>query len=505
VSGGRLERAVAAFLRQEFGSSVAAIIGFVDILIEDARRHDLADFIPDLERVRQAGVQLSALIAKAVETAQGDEGSIARLRHDLRTPLNAIKGYGELLLEEAQDRRRDVLLDDLRKVLGLADRLLGDIDGLAEPTAAAPIDIVGTILQTMRPLGESDSGAAASAVASHILVVDDNASNRDLLARRLVREGYRVGLAESGAAALALTAAEGFDLVLLDLVMPGMSGFEVLCRLKASTTTRNIPVIMISALDELDSTVRCIEAGAEDYLPKPFNPVLLRARISACLEKKRLLDELHAEKERSEALLLNILPRSIVERMRLGQTAIADRIAEATVLFSDLVDFTLLSATLSPEETVKLLGLLFSQFEDLAVRHGLETIKTIGDGYMVTGGVLEQQPNAAVAVAEMALSMLEVAERAGRTIDKKLQLRIGVHSGGPIIAGVLGTHKIAYDVWGDTVNTAKRMESYGLPGQIHVSAATRRLLGDAFRFEPRGLLDVKGKGSMETFFVYRRG
>jgi class 3 adenylate cyclase len=262
---------------------------------------------------------------------------------------------------------------------------------------------------------------------------------------------------------------------------------------------------MISALDELDSTVRCIEAGAEDYLPKPFNPVLLRARINACLEKKRLLDELHAEKERSEALLLNILPRTIVERMRRGETAIADRVAEATVLFSDLVDFTLLSATLSPEETVKLLSLLFSQFEDLAVRHGLETIKTIGDGYMVTGGILEQQPNAAVAVAEMALSMLEVVERAGRAIDKKLQLRIGVHTGGPIVAGVLGTHKIAYDVWGDTVNTAKRMESYGLPGQIHVSAATRRLLGDAFRFEPRGLLDVKGKGSMETYFVYRRG
>ena len=312
-------------------------------------------------------------------------------------------------------------------------------------------------------------------------------------------------VAESGAAALALIAAEGFDLVLLDLMMPGMSGFEALCRLKADAGTRHIPVIMISALDELDSTVRCIEAGAEDYLPKPFNPVLLRARISACLEKKRLVDELSAEKERSEALLLNILPRTIIERMRRGETSIADRIAETTVLFSDLVDFTLLSATLTPEETVRLLGLLFSQFEDLAVRHGLETIKTIGDGYMVTGGILEPQSNAAAAVAEMALSMLETVERAGRAIDKKLQLRIGIHTGGPIVAGVLGTHKIAYDVWGDTVNTAKRMESYGLPGQIHVSAATRRLLGDAFRFEPRGLLDVKGKGSMETYFVYRRG
>jgi class 3 adenylate cyclase len=375
---------------------------------------------------------------------------------------------------------------------------------MVEVVAAPPIEIVGNVLQTIKPLCDSEAADPGS-VASRILVVDDNASNRDLLSRRLQREGYRVTSVEGGAAALTMIAAEGFDLVLLDLMMPGMSGFEVLSRLKADEGTRHIPVIMISALDELDSTVRCIEAGAEDYLPKPFNPVLLRARINACLEKKRLLDELHAEKERSEALLLNILPRTIVERMRSGQTAIADRVAEATVLFSDLVDFTLLSATLSPEETVKLLGLLFSQFEDLAVLHGLETIKTIGDGYMVTGGILEQQPNAAVAVAEMALSMLEVVERAGRAIDKKLQLRIGVHTGGPIVAGVLGTHKIAYDVWGDTVNTAKRMESYGLPGQIHVSAATRRLLGDVFRFEPRGLLDVKGKGSMETYFVYRHG
>ena len=504
MSGGRLEHAVAAFLRQEFGASVAAIIGFVDILIEDARRHDLAEVVPDLERMREAGVQLSALIAKAVETARGDEGGIARLRHDLRTPLNAIKGYGELLVEEARDCGQGALLIDLGKVLDLADRLLGEVDRMVEAVAAPPVEIVGNVLQTIKPLGDGEV-ADPSSIASRILVVDDNASNRDLLSRRLQREGYRVTSVEGGAAALAMIAAEGFDLVLLDLMMPGMSGFEVLSRLKADGGTRHIPVIMISALDELDSTVRCIEAGAEDYLPKPFNPVLLRARINACVEKKRLLDELHAEKERSEALLLNILPRTIVERMRSGQTAIADRVAEATVLFSDLVDFTLLSATLSPEETVKLLGLLFSQFEDLAVLHGLETIKTIGDGYMVTGGILEQQPNAAVAVAEMALSMLEVVERAGRAIDKKLQLRIGVHTGGPIVAGVLGTHKIAYDVWGDTVNTAKRMESYGLPGQIHVSAATRRLLGDAFRFEPRGLLDVKGKGSMETYFVYRRG
>jgi class 3 adenylate cyclase len=356
-------------------------------------------------------------------------------------------------------------------------------------------------LQTIRPLHEIDI-PNPSAASSHILVVDDNVSNRDLLSRRLMREGHRVTTAESGAAALALTAAEGFDLVLLDLMMPGVSGFEVLRRLKAEERSQHIPVIMISALDELDSTVRCIEAGAEDYLPKPFNPVLLRARIGACLEKKRLLDELRAEKERSEALLLNILPPTIVERMRRGETVIADHIPDATILFSDLVDFTSLAARRSAEETVAGLGDIFCRFDGLAARYGLEKIKTTGDGYMVAGGLPEVRADHAAAIAEMALAMLDAVETASRIVGERLQLRIGLNTGA-LIAGVLGTHKFVYDVWGDTVNTAKRMESYGVPGQVHVSAATRQALGDAFRFEPRGPLDIKGKGLVETYFLYR--
>jgi adenylate cyclase len=502
VSGGRLEHAVAAFLRQEFGASVAAIIGFVDILLDDARGHDLADFVPDLQRMREAAEQLSALIEEAVASgAAGDAPLRTRLRHELRTPLSAIKGYGELLVEEASDRGRSTSLADLEKVLDLADRLLGEIDRMVDFSAAPPIDIVGNVLQSIRPLGEAGL-ADPAAVASRILVVDDNAANRDLLSRRLVREGYRVTAAESGAAALALTAAEDFDLVLLDLMMPGMSGFEVLCRLKADAGTRHVPVIMISALNELDSTVRCIEAGAEDYLPKPFNPVLLRARIGASLEKKRLLDELRTEKERSEALLLNILPGSIVERMRRGETVIADHIADATILFSDLVDFTSLAARRSAEETVAVLGDIFCRFDSLAASYGLEKIKTTGDGYMVAGGLPEARADHALAVAEMAFAMLDAVENASRAVGEPLQLRVGLNSGA-LIAGVLGTHKFVYDVWGDTVNTAKRMESYGLPGHVHVSAVTRQALGDAFRFEPRRPLEIKGKGLVETYFLYQ--
>jgi class 3 adenylate cyclase/CheY-like chemotaxis protein len=503
VSGRRAEQIAAAFLREEFGAPAAAIIGFVDILLEDARKYGLDGCLPDLERMRSAAIQLSTLVAQAIDASESGPGGLATLRHDLRTPLSAIKGYSELLVEEAQDQGYGALQEDLAKVVDLADRLLSEIDRLGEVTAAPPIDVVGNVLRVIKPLDATDI-QDRSVASGRILIVDDNASNRDLLSRRLAREGYRVITAEDAEAAFARLAGETFDLILLDLVMPGISGFEALCRLKSEERTRLIPVIMISALDELDSTVRCIQAGAEDYLPKPFNPVLLRARIAACLERKRLLDELHVEKERSEALLLNILPRTIVARLRQGETVIADRIPEATVLFSDLVDFTGLTVELTPEETVELLGRLFSQFDDLALRYGLETIKTIGDGYMVTGGILERQPESAMAVAEMGLSMLQIVEAVGQGLDGRLRLRIGIHTGGPIVAGVLGTHKVAFDVWGDTVNTAKRMETYGLPGRVHVSAATRQALGNSFRFESRGPLEVKSKGPMETYFLYRQ-
>jgi adenylate cyclase len=500
VSDSRLDQAAAAFLRQEFGASAAALVGFLDILVEDARRLDLANFIPDLERMQLAGAQLAALISQAAEFAGAGGLESARLRHELRTPLNAVKGYGELLVEAARDSGCLALLADLGTVLDLAGRLLGEFDQMIGSAGAVPAEIVARIMQTVRPLGR---GQASDRIAStsRILVVDDNAANRDLLSRRLQREGHRVMTANSGSSALARLAAEPFDLVLLDLMMPEMSGFEVLIRLKAEPSMRHIPVIMISALDELDSTVRCIEAGAEDYLPKPFSPVLLRARIGASLERKRLLDELRIEKERSEALLLNTLPRRIVERMRRGETVIADHIAEGTILFSDLVDFSSLAARLSPPDTVELLGSLFSRFDELAIRHRVEKIKTIGDGYMVAGGLPETRDDHVKAVAEMALSMLEAVAAVSRTTGTPLELRIGIHTG-TLVAGVIGTHKFAYDVWGDTVNTAKRMESHGLSGRVHVSGAVRHALGNAFRFERRAPTEIKGKGFMDSYFLY---
>jgi adenylate cyclase len=313
--------------------------------------------------------------------------------------------------------------------------------------------------------------------------------------------------AANGASALELVSTQEFDLVLLDLIMPEMNGFEVLRRLKATEHTSHVPVIVISALDELDSVVRCIESDAEDYLTKPFNPVLLRARISASLEKKRLRDrekkfiqDLEQERQRSESLLLNILPQSVIARMRDGEKIIADRIIDATILFCDLVGFTALSQGLSADRTIEFLSRIFSAFDRLAVEHGVEKIKTIGDAYMAAAGVPEPQADHVVRIVTLAPRMLETVDAIAKETGLKLQARIGIHSG-PIVAGVIGTHKFVYDVWGDTVNTASRMESHSLAGRVQISAATRAALADRFEVEPRGMVDIKGKGMMETYFL----
>jgi len=222
------------------------------------------------------------------------------------------------------------------------------------------------------------------------------------------------------------------------------------------------------------------------------------------------LDQLYAaiavEKERSEALLYNMLPRPIVQRIENGETLIADRVPAATILFSDIVGFTEISDHLAPEEVVDMLDVLFSRYDALSDRFKLEKIKTIGDAYMVAAGLLEPREDHAVVIAEMALAMraaTDVASRALGVIGRPLQVRIGMDSG-PLIAGVLGARKLVYDVWGDTVNTASRMEHHSDIGKIAVTTKTRELLGGHFRFEPRAPIDVKGKGMMETFFLERR-
>ena len=340
-----------------------------------------------------------------------------------------------------------------------------------------------------------------------ILVVDDGADNRELL-DRFLRGRYRVTLSESGKQALEVMRAQPFDVMLLDILMPEMDGFAVLEQLRADPLLRHVPVIVISAMTGLNHVARCIELGAEDYLIKPFNAVLLMARIAASLEKKRLRDaEINAlallkeEQRRSERLLHSILPRAIVERLKRGQTQeIADSFADVTVLFADIYDFSRSLAGEPPTQVLKLLNRFFSHFDRLAERHGVQRIKTIGDAYMAVGGLPDTHCNHAQAIAELALSMQSEVPRLDIGGHDPFSLRIGINTG-PVVAGVVGTSKFAYDLWGETVNIASHMESLGLPGAIQVSAATYRRLRDTYLFEERGTFYIKGAGEVDTYML----
>jgi class 3 adenylate cyclase len=206
------------------------------------------------------------------------------------------------------------------------------------------------------------------------------------------------------------------------------------------------------------------------------------------------------ERERSERLLLNVLPAAIADRLKASSESIADHSAEVTVLFADIVGFTPLSAKKSPQELVRLLDLIFSEFDALAEKHGLEKIKTIGDAYMAAAGLPNPRANHAAAAAHMAADMLAAVARIAAETGEALRLRVGLNSG-PVVAGVIGRKKFIYDLWGDTVNTASRMESHGVPGMIQVSEATATLLRPAFSLTARDAIQVDGKGEMQTFLL----
>jgi class 3 adenylate cyclase len=247
-------------------------------------------------------------------------------------------------------------------------------------------------------------------------------------------------------------------------------------------------------------------------LPDDFATRLVYGAVSdlALLTAVLLLGEavrgrraLAVEQDRSERLLLNVLPAPIAARLKQGEAVIADRFQEVTVLFVDLVDFTRSSDHSTPERVVQVLDDLFTAFDRLAERHGLEKIKTIGDAYMAVGGLPAPRPDHAQAVAEMALAVREETARHRDPSGQPLALRIGIDTG-PVVAGVIGTTKFSYDLWGDTVNTASRMESQGVVGCIQVTERTYQRLGDGYRFERRGPIQIKGKGELVTWFLVGR-
>ena len=350
--------------------------------------------------------------------------------------------------------------------------------------------------------------------SAEILVVDDSRMMRAGLTRSLNQLGFtKISEAVDGRDAVAKLTEKSFDLMLLDMEMPEMNGMEVLAAMRLNPQLHGVPVIVISGAEQIELAVQCIEAGAEDYLPKPPNQTLLRAS----LEKKRLRDldrlrfaQLQAEKElvelekeKSEKLLLNILPGAIAGRLKGGEKSIANGHPTVSVMFADLCGFTAMSRKTTPEDLVTILNSIFTAFDQIVIKHQVEKIKTIGDCYMLVGGLPTHRDDHAEAVADAALEMVAALDRINASRGTDLKMRVGIHTG-PVVAGVIGQIKFTYDLWGDTVNVASRMESSGMPGMVHLSEQTSAALHGHFALEERGMVECKGLGQVKTFFLKGR-
>ncbi len=335
-------------------------------------------------------------------------------------------------------------------------------------------------------------GGKAMPGAGRLLVVDDNKVNRLLLGRGLEQQGHSVAFAENGRMALEMLRAQPFDLVLLDIQMPEMDGYQVLENLTADLHLRDIPVIMTSALEELDSVVKCIEMGAEDYLTKPVNPVLLRARIGASLEKKRLRDQ-------QRELIRKFATEEVAQDLEESGFSLGGKFVEATAMFSDIRSFTTIAESQSPADTIELLNTYYTLMFEAISGHGGIVNQMVGDGLMAIFGAPVPLEGHCEQAVRAALEMIELIELfdADQVAQGKLPIRIGIGvASGQVIAGYTGTTRRAtYTCVGDTVNLAARLESHTkVAGQpILIDENTQQGLSNAIRVESQGLLQLKGK------------
>lgn len=529
----RLAKHVSHF-RHDLRSPLTNIIGFADILIEEATADSLDVLLADFRRIRQLSSQIFDAINQTleVESLRKKPASILHLQSEILETVPGILAAIKLLLTQKAVAENETFAEDLERIAAGAEQLMDRAQHMLDQLSVVLREVVAeekelraTAFDKVGGFGSPDSTLITRKIIDQekkplvepirkeritnasILVVDDNESNRILLSRRLTRHSHRVDVAADGLQAMDMIQGNDYDCVLLDVIMPGLDGYQVLEKVKADARLRHVPVIMISAMDDIDSLVRCIEHGADDYMTKPFDPVLLGARVNACLEKKQLRDQeqsllhrLQDEQAMVEKLLLNILPERVAQRLKNGENPIVDQFEEATVMFADLVGFTGMFDRQQPKEIVQVLNEIFSALDALSERHGLEKIKTIGDAYLVVSGIPSPREDHVAAVASMALEINDTIASLNRKTEVPLQMRIGIASG-PVLAGIIGEKKFIYDLWGDTVNTASRMESHGEPGRIQVTESVFQALESEFTFDAPRSLEVKGRGQMTTRFL----
>jgi class 3 adenylate cyclase len=354
-----------------------------------------------------------------------------------------------------------------------------------------------------------------AALTGRILIADDDAGNREILSGQLLHEGHQVEVAENGLQALQRLRDSPFDLVLMDLIMPVMDGITALERIRSDEASHELPVLMISGVDEIGSMVWCLDLGADDYILKPIDASLLRARVLSVLERKKLRDierrktrelesalrEVEEQRAISERLLLNILPKTVAQELRESGSVSAMYFEDVTIAMTDFVHFTRSSQRLAAEELVHALHEHFTAYDTIVERYGLEKLKTVGDSYIFLAGIPERTPSHPIDVVLAAMEMIAFGkERAARDPLVSWQMRVGIHTG-PVIAGVVGIHKFAFDVWGDAMNLCSRMEAASVADRVNISTKTYDRIKDFFACEGREKVRTKDGAEVEMYFV----
>jgi adenylate cyclase len=349
-----------------------------------------------------------------------------------------------------------------------------------------------------------------------ILIVDDKETNVRLLEVILRSAGY-VGITSTldPYAVCELHAKNCYDLIVLDLQMPGIDGFQVMEGLKQIEKGGYLPVLVITALP--DHKLRALRAGAKDFISKPFDAAEVLTRVHNMLEVrllnvairrkndelKTLFEQMVAERKVSERLALHVPPDSIVARLQARPDVTPESFANVTVLIADIIGFTDLAPAVGPERLASLLDEIFTSFDYLVRERGLRKIKTLGNSYMAACGIPTSSTDCAMQSAHLALDMVIALDRFNERTDHSLQVRIGIATGA-VVASVIGKRMYVYDLWGDAVNTASRMESHGVAGRVQLSESTRRLLDAPFVLEKRGVLETDGTGGVMSWFVTGR-
>lgn len=539
--GEQSPQALWTHLRHELRTPLDAIIGSSELLLGDANSLDQANFISKLNLIHSAGHQLLEIINDLLDPnkfASDDvvfnlASLVANLHYKVRIPINDVIGFSEALLENAAEQGPPDLVADLKKIQSAAEYVLSYINeiidfskidaGLKKSGAedSERLALINHVMVSLRGLTQ-DSAALTGYESGSILVVDDNGINRDLLSRYLERQGHAVQVAHNGRKALEMIATGAFDLVLLDITMPGLTGYQVLQHLKHSETLRDPPVIMISALDEMDSVVRCIELGAEDYLPKPFNPVLLRNRVGDFLEKKRLRD-LEVEQQRKLHELntaLELRNRFILETfgsylsdeivdtiLKKGGLRIKGEKRRATILMADLRGFTSISERLPATDVVAMINIYLETMTEIIQKYQGTIDEFIGDAILVIFGapiLRPDDPRRAVACAvEMQSAMTSVNDRNRQAGYPEVALGIGINTGEVVMGNIGSQRRIKYAVVGRAVNLTARIESYTVGGQIFISESTLYECGDILRID--SAMKVMPKGVKKPLTIHEVG